>query len=36
MGWVFKIDKNNKAESPDIKVMGLFCFVAGYIFIIDH
>jgi|LQYC01.1.fsa_nt_gi hypothetical protein len=29
MGWVFKIDKNNKAESPDIKVMGFFCFVAG-------
>jgi hypothetical protein len=26
MGWVFKIDQNNKAESPDIKVMGFFCF----------
>ena len=30
MGWVFKIDKNNKAESPEIKVMGFFCFEAGY------
>jgi|LQYC01.1.fsa_nt_gi hypothetical protein len=26
MGWVLKIDKNNKAKSPEIKVMGLFCF----------
>jgi hypothetical protein len=36
MGWVFKIDKNNKAESPDIKAMGFFCFEAEYIFITDH
>jgi len=31
MGWVFKIDKNNKAESPGIKVLGFFCFGAGKI-----
>ena len=33
MGRIFIINENKKAKSPDEKVMGLFYFAVGYIFI---